>query len=225
MELTISYDDKNHKIYFTKSETFPKQAWSTIRNNLENSENEVLEVLNNGKTLICEINSLEQIIRGDGLKSLKYRYSFEIKYDEETTNIIRNYLESQKKVKLIKNSNKIENIDENSIIDKIKNGFNKYDLKDHQLKALKKILALGNGANFSVPGSGKTAVTLAAHLYFQDKYDSLIVICPKNAFLAWDENIEDFLDDNHPLKTQKLTRLVGTQEKIKNLLISGKKIL
>ncbi len=224
MELSITYDSKNHKINFTKSDIFPNQAWSTLRTILENSQNEVLDELNDGKTIICEVNSLEQCLRGNGLRSLRDRYSFEINFDEETTNLIRTYLENQKKVQTIKNLNKVEDVDENIIVEKIKkNGFNKYELKDHQLRALNKIIALGNGANFSVPGSGKTAVTLAAHLYFQDRFDSLIVICPKNAFLAWDENIQDFLDDDHPLKTQKLTRLVGSQDDIKNLLISGKK--
>ena len=54
-------------------------------------------------------------------------------------------------------------------------------------------------ANFSVPGSGKTAMMYGTFAYLssidQDKIDKLLVISPINAFEAWrSEFIEVFQD-------------------------------
>ena len=224
MELNISYDHNIDKIKFIKSDIFPNAAWSTIKSILETSQNEVLEEVENDKGLIAEVNSFKECLKGNGLKSLRERYGFIINFDSKTISIIQTYIKNLKNVQRIKNTKNLNTFNEKKIIEKIKNnGFNKFELTKNQIRDLKKIINIQNGANFSVPGSGKTAVSLATHLFFQDEFDSLIVICPKNAFMAWDENIENFLDDTHELKIKKLTRLVGNSNNIKNLLLSGKK--
>lgn len=62
-------------------------------------------------------------------------------------------------------------------------------LKSHQFKALLHLLATGNGANFSVPGSGKTAVVLAAFQWLRDRgeCDSLFVVGPPSCFGPWQQ--------------------------------------
>ena len=52
-----------------------------------------------------------------------------------------------------------------------------------------------NGANFSVPGAGKTLTTLCVWqiLKSQNKVDRLLVVCPRSAFESWEsEIIESF---------------------------------
>lgn len=68
-----------------------------------------------------------------------------------------------------------------------------HELKEYQLANLAKLLSLSNGANFSVPGSGKTTVTLALHLLSGERFDQLIVVAPKNAFPAWEGVIDECL--------------------------------
>jgi SNF2 family DNA or RNA helicase len=68
-------------------------------------------------------------------------------------------------------------------------------LHDFQLRDLGKLLALPNGANFSVPGAGKTTVTYA--LYEAERLagrvDRLLVVAPLSAFDSWmDEAKECF---------------------------------
>lgn len=60
-------------------------------------------------------------------------------------------------------------------------------LTDFQLRDLRKLLELSHGANFSVPGAGKTRVSLAV---FQSRRDTgeihrALVVCPKSAFESW----------------------------------------
>lgn len=71
----------------------------------------------------------------------------------------------------------------------------KRDLREFQLRDLSKLLTLHHGANFSVPGAGKTTVAYAAHAVEQAKgtVDKLLVVAPLSAFGAWEEDASEVL--------------------------------
>lgn len=60
-------------------------------------------------------------------------------------------------------------------------------LKQHQIKAAYHLYSLKNGANFSVPGSGKTSVVLSVYekFKFEGKCNTLFVIGPPSCFQPW----------------------------------------
>jgi len=60
-------------------------------------------------------------------------------------------------------------------------------LKEHQVKAALHLLAVRNGANFSVPGSGKTTVVLSVFDWLRSRgeVDSLFVVGPPSCFAPW----------------------------------------
>lgn len=62
-------------------------------------------------------------------------------------------------------------------------------LRDHQQRGLEHLLLVKHGANFSVPGSGKTTVIYAAFDDLRAKHvvDKLFVIGPRSCFLPWEE--------------------------------------
>ena len=62
-------------------------------------------------------------------------------------------------------------------------------LLNHQKISVNHLLAISNGANFSVPGSGKTTISYAViSKWIQDKIiDKIIVIGPISAFSPWEE--------------------------------------
>jgi SNF2 family DNA or RNA helicase len=66
-------------------------------------------------------------------------------------------------------------------------------LTDQQLRNVCKLALLPAGATFSVPGAGKTTEALATFAVRAEPGDRLLVIAPKNAFAAWDEQIETCL--------------------------------
>lgn len=70
------------------------------------------------------------------------------------------------------------------------------ELREFQLRDLAHLLALANGANFSVPGAGKTTVTYALHELERQRgrVDRLLVVGPLSAFEAWVEEAEECLD-------------------------------
>lgn len=60
-------------------------------------------------------------------------------------------------------------------------------LRDHQIKSAYHLFLLKNGANFSVPGSGKTSVVLAVYekLKSEGLVNTLFVIGPPSCFGPW----------------------------------------
>ncbi|MFF0545333.1 DEAD/DEAH box helicase [Nocardia thailandica] len=61
------------------------------------------------------------------------------------------------------------------------------DLTDFQLRDIARLLSLQHGANFSVPGAGKTRVGLATFQGFRDagEVERLLIVAPKSAHSSW----------------------------------------
>lgn len=63
------------------------------------------------------------------------------------------------------------------------------DLRSFQLRNVQRLAALPAGATFSVPGAGKTAEALAWYVIKCKCLIPLIVVAPKNAFAAWEDEV------------------------------------
>lgn len=87
-------------------------------------------------------------------------------------------------------------------------------LSPEQARNVCKIAALPSAATFSVPGAGKTTEALACFFYKAKADERLLVIAPKNAFAAWDEQIDDCM----PQLSAAFVRLRGGKDKIAKLL-------
>jgi SNF2 family DNA or RNA helicase len=63
----------------------------------------------------------------------------------------------------------------------------KGELSEFQRRDIAKLLSLQHGANFSVPGAGKTRVALAVYASQKaaGKVSRLLVVCPKSAYESW----------------------------------------
>ena len=71
-----------------------------------------------------------------------------------------------------------------------------------QLRDIAKLLSMQHGANFSVPGAGKTRVALAVFQALREagRVERLLIVGPKSAYEAWQfENVQVFAD---PLKME-----------------------
>ena len=66
------------------------------------------------------------------------------------------------------------------------------ELLPHQIRGVAKSLQIGNFAEFSVQGAGKTMIVLAifAHLKANSEVEKLLVIGPASSFQPWEEEIE-----------------------------------
>jgi len=66
-------------------------------------------------------------------------------------------------------------------------------LRQFQLENLARLLFLRHGANFSVPGAGKTTVTYVLHAAerARGRVNRMLVVCPISAFDAWEHEVAE----------------------------------
>jgi SNF2 family DNA or RNA helicase len=90
-------------------------------------------------------------------------------------------------------------------------------LTPEQLRNVRHLSVLPAGANFSVPGAGKTTEALAYYVLRSVGPQRLLVVAPKNAFGAWEEQLAYCLGTS----AGSFVRLRGGAESIAEIL--GKK--
>ncbi len=83
------------------------------------------------------------------------------------------------------------------------------NLTQTQIRDLGRLLRLPHGANFSVPGAGKTTTLFATYeaSRARELVDSLLVVAPKNAFLSWEDELAACYPDES--LRPKISRIVG----------------
>jgi len=103
--------------------------------------------------------------------------------------------------------------DEATIIKRLKDKGFKRSLTPQQLRNISKLTSFPAAATFSVPGAGKTTEALAYYFFYANDDDKLLVVAPKNAFPAWDEQLTECSDID-----DKFQRLTGGYDNIRNIL-------
>lgn len=130
-------------------------------------------------------------------------------------------------IKFIENlsKNKFSNEERNISLTKFNNDIQsvfKRKLKDFQINNVLKLIKRNSGATFSVPGAGKTTEILSTYSFFKanNKNLKLLVICPKNAVSAWDEEIEKCFHNYNDFN-KNINNLSGDNFQGKMCFISG----
>jgi len=86
-------------------------------------------------------------------------------------------------------------------------------LLPHQIMPICHAHALGNSANFSVPGGGKTWMAYALYFLLQndpepENVERLLVICPLSAFMAWEREYTRITGD---AQRDNIVRVAGDE--------------
>lgn len=87
-------------------------------------------------------------------------------------------------------------------------------LKGYQYKGFQHLVTMRSGANFSVPGSGKTTVAYAyANRLLKDgEIDKILVVGPRSSFLPWEEEYRQCFANKPSLK--RISGSVAVRRKI-----------
>ncbi len=141
----------------------------------------------------------------DGVARILKRENAATHFDEFSLSLIKDIVTDKKS---IKDKASAVTMTEDELLKVLKEiGFNR-SLKIEQKRDVTRLLSLKHGANFSVPGAGKTCTLLAVYsiLKYLGVITKLIVISPINAFISWEEEIEEIFPTNTPtiLRLQSL---------------------
>ncbi len=163
------------------------------------------------------------IVREFGTKALQASLGFKFVPQEEAVDRIHEFSNGFRKARASQGALKKE-IDREEIEERLNEaGFTKRKLKDFQLRDLENLLALPNGANFSVPGAGKTTVTFALHILTRSADSHLLIISPKAAFPAWRGVVTECMEPGAPNGGDEPFRVLDTRSDIEKELRSGAK--
>lgn len=96
------------------------------------------------------------------------------------------------------------------------------ELRDKQMQSAFYMAEMHRAANFSVPGAGKTSMVYGAYAYLSsaevDLVDKVIMIGPKNTFLAW----KDEYGENFGTKRElRLLNIHDAEDPIRQLRLGG----
>lgn len=100
-------------------------------------------------------------------------------------------------------------------------------LRDRQMWDSFFMCSMQKSANFSVPGSGKTASVLGMYAYLRKNglVKRILVICPKNAFGSWIDEFSVCFNDIEPLRVLNIHNPIYKNTKQRNTALqydSGK---
>jgi len=199
------------------SGTFLFEEGSEILSRFVNtSSNFGLECVQTSSSLKLNFIDSFSLFRETSSRQKYWKFKFRIDSNDSESK------EEFEKFKLNIEGKPLKNIQfsESSIVNELQEkGFNKRRLTAFQTRDLLQLLKMPHGANFSVPGAGKTTVAMALNFILMEEDEKTLVICPKSAFEAWDEIIGDCMKNPGP--RDPFVRLTGSADDIKGILASG----
>lgn len=162
-----------------------------------------------------------QILRELGSKTVQVSLNFRFKPDASAQEQVRKFAEEVRFTREAKGK-LVAQLSPDELQKELESkGFTR-ELKSFQLRDLQQLLTLPNGANFSVPGAGKTTVTLALHILTRRPGQHILIVCPKAAFPAWRSIVADCMSPSAPHNgAEEFTFLDGTDEDNDTALRAG----
>jgi SNF2 family DNA or RNA helicase len=161
------------------------------------------------------------LLRNYGSRSQQQALRFRFAPDEQAASRIRAFAEEVRRARAARDG-LVEEASEALITAKLQALSFTRELTTFQLRDLRRLLAMPHGANFSVPGAGKTTVTFALHLLTAGPGKTLLVVAPRAAFPAWKGIISECLSSDAPEWTREpFTILDRAQRDNDKLLHAG----
>lgn len=215
MSVRIAYDTTTRLATIERLDGFDDAAWSELTSlfRVPGSDATVTDSTIRGPWLALAAN-----LRS--LAHLQKKYGFRTQYTNAAEALVRRHVEEARRVEDLRHHPVTQDVSVIELEPRLTaRGWSsaKRRLTAEQKRDLGRVIQLPHAANFSVPGSGKTTVLLAAHLLSYDDEVALLVVAPKNAFPAWDLTLIETLVDPEP----GFTRLVGGRRRIEALLAAN----
>lgn len=191
LQITISYDRVRLTGRFTRRSDSASSVWDRLRSRAINDQ---ADAILTESTIDVSWPNVLGILRDFGGRAQQQALGFRFVPEGEAIDRIRQFSEEVRKARVARNTLTLS-LTREEIEQRLRSrGFTRRTLKPFQLRDLERLVSLPHGANFSVPGAGKTTVTFALHLLTKQPHQHLMVISPKSAFPAWQEVLTDCMD-------------------------------
>ena len=211
MKITLDYIPQEQRGRITGDAELPEGVWARVTSLASRVQPNTTIA---GRTL--ELDWIGLLSMAARLSDLRKHFGFQIDYSGEARQQLIRFREEYSALRAAPSQFTVTEQTVQQQLGQL--GFVR-ELKDHQRRDIVKMGAKLNGANFSVPGAGKTTVAFAVHLLTQKPDTHLLVVAPKNAFSAWDDVLTETLQEGHPrANLSPFVRLEGGAEAIRAAL-------
>lgn len=217
--IVLSYREGSSSGVFSRGSDIPDGVWIRLRNTARE-----LDARANVTSHRLELSWPSALSLLRVLSALQTKLGFEFDTDESSGVRVAQFIRDYKVVRQVAGY-VTERLSGTQIQDRLSDfrwNLSSHVLKPYQLENLQQLLSLSNGANFSVPGAGKTTVTFALHLLSRQRVDKVLVVAPRNAFPAWESVIEECLSPSAETSLrEQFIVLSGGEVKINAALTAG----
>ena len=219
MRLHVDYDPIRVEAQFRPSADFSPAVWARLRQIVLAAD---ADAAISGDLIICSWVSALAVI--PSLSNLRQQFGILLEASPEAEARLRTFRDQRRAVDEAR-IRRPASIPANEIGARLRErGFTRRALTNEQTRDVVRLVSLLNGANFSVPGAGKTTVAMAVHELACRPTDHLLVVAPKNAFSAWSDVVaECFGDDAPETARQEFVRLDGDTVDLETALSSGRR--
>jgi SNF2 family DNA or RNA helicase len=181
MELQIDYDQSRNRALLIPSDHLASSSWSAICRVIS----DIIPMAIITKNILAMPWRLFLSIKSD-IVQLARTYNIKILLSSLARNELLKFEKASYYVAIKNNP-----ISEDQLKKKLCDvGFFR-SLTNEQIENVCRLVSLPAGATFSVPGAGKTTEALAYFFYHATEKDHLLVVAPKNAMPAWDEQLKE----------------------------------
>ena len=216
LHIAVRYDEENRRGLFQIEGPTTNTIWERLRQAAGTIGGDVRITEN---TIELGWPGVLDLLRDYGTRDQQRAFNFRFRPEPEAQDKIQTFATARRKVQEARGSLTLTVSDDEVKARLRALGF-KRELKWFQLRDVRHLLELENGANFSVPGAGKTTVAFALHLLTSQPGQHALVVCPKAAFPAWSEIVADTMDTGGS-DTEPFQVLSGNAHQIDTLLRGG----
>lgn len=216
LHIVVRYDDENRRGILSVETPTSNTVWERLKQSASaiGTDARITE-----QAVEISWPNVLDLLRDYGTRNQQRTYNFRFKPDAAAIIRIQDFAAAQRRIQEAQGSLTLT-VTENDVRSRLRAlGFTR-DLKWFQVRDIRHLLSIQNGANFSVPGAGKTTVAFALHLLTSQPSSHVLVVCPKAAFPAWNEIVADTMDPDG-VNNDAFQVLSGTGHAIETILTSG----
>ena len=178
--LEFSGIDNRRRILVRRTDDVPDDLWRKVRAEWGQAGD---------RPNVAVLVALETFLsRQAWLPDACRQYGVRVVLDEPTRVIVRGFRQVRERLRAIRAG--VDPLEPEDVLASLAATAFRRELRDFQLRDLGKLLSLDHGANFSVPGAGKTSVELAVFDVerARGRVEQMLVVAPLSAFDAWMED-------------------------------------
>lgn len=219
LAIGIDYDPIRRRGQLTRGdENEESSIWERLKARFASDS----DVIMSGSTLDMTWPEVLGVLREFGTASCQKTLNFRFKPSEAAVPLIASFASDAKNARAARGGLKLK-VNADDIQLRLSQLGYARELRPFQKRDLAHLVSLEHGANFSVPGAGKTSVTFALSLLVARPGSHLLVIAPKAAFPAWRSVVSECVASDATDQTkEQFTVLDGTEYENELLLRGGR---